>query len=385
MRQTRIATYICLTALMSACSSDPGPDPSDTSPGPDATAERDALTSDLDADAAHEATTDADAAHEATPDVQADGAPVVLADRPTADGDVASCIPGRVWKNTSRVIELTASHFYYGRSGYRKGRNDLTTEQLAALDKLCVITPQPGQVFDSDAFSVAITDADGSVARYRAVGEDYAGGDLSSEGLPTIGSAELRAFRGTFSCLSARDTLSAATPVAGDAGVDASDAALNASDAGVDATDADVDASDAGVDASGGEASSPDALPANSDASNAAPLAPLVGDDPGCLNGVFALSTCTNIRLRVKISTPGVYELATEQCLAKQTSIHLFSPDGSAELAASDATTAPVCAAMTYTFGQAGVYPLELQRRSAEGCSGTVGIGSFLFRVTPVR
>ena len=370
MRQTRIATYICLTALMSACSSDPGPDPSDASPGPDAAAERDALTSDPDADAAHEATTDTpDVLTDGAPDVLADRAPDVLADRPTPDGDVASCIPGLVWKNTSRVIELTASHFYYGKSGYRKARNDLTTEQLAALDRLCVITPQPGQVFDSDAFTIAITDADGSVARYRAVGDDYAGGDLSSEGLPTIGSAELRSFRGTFTCLSARDTLSAATQVASDAGVDASDAAL--------------DASDAGVDASGSEASSPDALPASNDASNAAPVAPLVGDDPGCLNGVFPLSSCTNIRLRVKISTPGVYELATEQCLAQQTSIHLFAQDGSAELAASNAPTAPVCAAMTYTFSQADVYPVELQKRT-EGCSG-FGIGSFLFRVTPVK
>ena len=338
MRPPRNATYICLTALMCACSSDPGPDPLDAFPGLD-----------------------------------------------------GSCVPGQVWKSTSRAIELKGFDFLLGWSGYRKALPDLSTEQLAALDKLCVITPQAGRGVDAYTFTVAITDADGTVAHYWGVDGDFSEGVvLPPAGLPSLGSTQIRAFRGTFSCLSETETHRSqpvrATVDGGDAGVE--DATREATSP--DAVAANDDASDGAEHQGDGAIQDgaildgfPEAAVEGSQAADAASLAPLVGNDPGCLNGVSAGSTCTDILLRVSISTSGVYELATEQCRSGQeASIELFSEDGSTPLAASNAATAPLCASMTYTFSHAGVYPVELHRHNSVCLLASAGL---LFRVTPVK
>lgn len=75
---------------------------------------------------------------------------------------------GKVWKSTSRRIEIEGGSYDYGTFAYAKNRDELTAEQLDALEELRFIVPTRSEGVDGEAYRVRIHDADGTVASLRA-------------------------------------------------------------------------------------------------------------------------------------------------------------------------------------------------------------------------
>lgn len=92
-------------------------------------------------------------------------------------------------------------------------------------------------------------------------------------------------------------------------------------------------------------------------------MAPLAGDDPGCIHGVKHPPPCGKSWVKIKVSEAGAYGVSAAGCVGTNV-IHLHSPDGESELAVSAPATAPACAAIEHHFDAAGIYVIAFERIS---------------------
>jgi hypothetical protein len=324
MRKNLVGLSLLLLVNVS-CSSD-SPDTGSTESGPNM----------LDA-AVEQVTPDA------TPDTRHDAQPDTNPDAPDTSPETGppACVRGQAWKSTSTRIEITSFGFFQGSSGYASDRSAMTDAQLIALDGLCVIpTPSGPRGADFTSYVINITDADGTVAHYRAAQDNIVDSDEGPNAtLPTIDIHSLEPFLATFHCLFASQTR-----VPRGSGADGG---------------------------SDGEAGSPPWTSAPS----------VETSSPGCLNGVFVPYECADVWLKLNVDRPGTYQLRAVTCL-ETTTIKIFSPDASTELATASGSE-PNCPAVSYRFGQAGTYLVDIQKTNAAGCTGVGSAGDFFLKVSP--
>lgn len=244
------------------------------------------------------------------------------------------CVPGKVWRSTSRSILIGSFGLFRGSSGYEKTREELAGPQLSALDNLCMRPPPTGpKKSDLASYSVAITDADGSVARYVAT-EGNATGDSSGEA-ETIDVDSLQTFLRTFSCRAAGETRNQTGP---DSGV---------GDASVETL-------------------------------------PQLGSDNGCRHGVSFTSRCGTARFALAVANAASYEVALLDCFTTSR-IRLLAADRTTIVAESATGERGACPSLTQRIETPGTYVVEIERTLPGGCAteGMAGDVSFSVKHTP--
>jgi hypothetical protein len=237
-----------------------------------------------------------------------------------------------VWRATSTKIEIFSFGFWEGSSGYAKLRAEMTPEQLTALDGLAIVpTPQNTRTADNTSYHILVTDADGTVAEYRAAAGNYVDGDEGdrARNQRTIDFHSLTPFLETFDCLSAKDVHyePRGTPQPKD--------------------------------------------PKTADLSKATKLP----SDLGCRNSVFLPGACSDSFLRLDVTAGGTYSIGDTRCI-EQMSLRLYSSDGATQLAESTPGPGDACFTLSYAFAP-GSYLLHLIKTNVAGCSegqsGTAG------------
>lgn len=238
----------------------------------------------------------------------------------------ATCAHGQVWKASSALIEVSSFGFWQGSTGYIKKSADLTTEQAAALDALCVIPEPTGPVVsDFNSYTIRITDTNGATTTYRATDSNVPAGTVTSSTPARIDYGSLRPYLATIHCVTAGQTR----------------LTTGASD-------------DAGT-------------PPWS-------KAPTLSDDEACQNGLFAPYSCADVWLKFQVDAPATYDLALTRCFGS-TRLHVFSEDGATELASGAASTEPACASVEYAFPKAGTFLVKLEKTNPAGCDSNGGAG----------
>jgi hypothetical protein len=281
-------------------------------------------TSDVGQDDGHEDTSSDGFAPDTTDDMTTD---VITIDRP-ADAR-PTCQRSAVWKPTSNRIEIRFFNYWNGVSGYLQERSLLTSTQVAALGGLCLIPTPTSRLADGRTYRIVVSDEDGTEASYRASEGNYLEGN---EGLPTIDIDSLDPFLATFSCLNSRTF----------------------------------------------------APPGTVDGGPPWTLARTMGTDSGCLNGVSVPGGCGQAWVKLKVDAPLAYRIEMFQCTALAT-LRLFTPDGTMELAASDAGSGSPCPYVEHAFAQTGTYLISLDRSAGNVCDAGSGPPSDAFiRVRPV-
>lgn len=230
---------------------------------------------------------------------------------------------GGAWRATSAKIEISSFGFWEGSSGYAKSRGEMTPEQLKALDGLKIIpTPQNGHTADNTSYRVLITDADGTVAEYRAAFGNYVDGDEGQGALQkrTLDFASLRPFLSTFDCKAAKDVHYELrhTSEPGD--------------------------------------------PKTANLSRATKLP----TDLGCQNAIYVPAGCSDSFLQLELAAGGTYELSDSYCF-EQMSLRLYSIDGGTKLAESTPSAGKTCFTMRYAF-EPGTYLLHFIKTNVGGC-----------------
>ena len=244
-------------------------------------------------------------------------------------GDVArietDCTRGTAWKPTCTRIDVEWRFFGVGPgegwSGYERSRSDLSSAQLGALGGLCAYLPVRSMLPDSQAVYVRITDADGSVARYRAATENRF--DSYYQDLPVIEFGSLRPFLDTAHCLFSGATSDQANTIS--------------------------------IDPITGQPGPPWVN------------APIANDTPGCVHGVSGQLDCADVWITLTVSATGHYSLRNGACLG----MRVLTGNGATELASVKKSLA--CPALEYDFPSAGPYLVAF--------GGACG-GSFEFRAT---
>lgn len=240
---------------------------------------------------------------------------------PTVGDDARGvCTSGTAWKPTSTRIDVEWRYFGQAWSAYERARADLSPVQLGALDGLCASPPQHGEFADSQAIYVRITDADGSVGRYRSARGAL---DFYGEELPIIDYFSLRPFLDTAHCLFSGATSDQANTIS--------------------------------IDPITGQPEPPWVN------------APTANDAPGCVHGVTGRPDCADVWITLGVSAPGHYSLSNDACLG----MRVFTSNGATELAAVKKSMA--CPALEYDFPSGGPYLVAF--------GGACG-GSFEFRAT---
>ena len=287
----------------------------------------DATTDDTPAtDASNEALPD-EAASDTTPDAPLD-VPITDATTGVATDGPPTCAGGSVWKTTSRGVEIRTFQYWTGVSGYLQEREQLTTTQLAALDGLCLIPTPTFRHFDTMTYRITIIDRDGSKASYRASSYNHLDGN---EGLPTVDIHSLEPFLATFSCISSGN---------------------------------------------------PTLPPPKVDGGPPWTVAPVMGTDPGCLNGVFVHPGCRQAWVKLQVDVPSSARLEVFDCMGALSTLRLFTPDGATELAASNPASSSSCPYIDHAFERADTYVLSIDRTAGAACdAGTGPAGDLLLRI----
>jgi len=320
-----------LVALLVGCGSTPTGE-TNVEGGADATPDDPPVT-----DAASEALID-DAVNDTAPiaDATTDHSAPDTID--AVSGDVGTDVPptwvgGSLWKATSRAVEIRTFNYWTGVSGYLQEREQLTTTQLAALDGLCLIPTPTFRHFDTMTYRITITERDGTKASYRASSYNHLDGN---EGLPTVDIHSLEPFLATFSCVSS---------------------------------------------------GSPTLPPPKVDGGPPWTVAPVMGTDPGCINGVFVPSGCRQAWVKLKVDAPLSTRLEVFECrgalsMGALSTLRLFTPDGATELAASNPASSSVCPYVDYAFARADTYVISIDRTAGTACdAGTGPAGDLLLRI----
>jgi hypothetical protein len=259
----------------------------------------------------------------------------------------------RPWSETSARVELSSFGYWEGSSRFDAEREQLTAEQLRALEGLREIpTPDGPLGADFVSYRVEISDADGSVAHYRAAEDNITDSDEGDLSLRTLDVDTLRPFLGTFHCLTASQTR---------------DGLGNAPLPG-----ADVPTGGANTAPSVEAAARP--VPENwADAPDVSTAA------QGCVHGIFMPYTCHDVWLELQVEAPGTYQLRSEGCF-ESLELAVFSSDGEQQLATASGNR-EACPALEQTFTEAGSYPLLLRKTNGAGCSEMGTAGDFFFRI----
>jgi len=262
----------------------------------------------------------------------------------------------RPWSESSARVELRSFGYWNGSSRFDAEREQLTPAQLEALEGLREIpTPDGPRGSDYVSYRVEITDADGSIAHYRAAQDNITDGDEGDLSLQTLDVHTLQPFLGTFHCLSASQTRGdlRGAPVSGANG-DPPEGSANTEPA----------------------AAPPPLVPANWTEAPAVSSAAA-----GCLHGVFMPPACHDVWLELEVEAPGKYQLSSDGCF-ESLELAVFSSDGRRQLAAASGRS-EACPALEQSFTEAGSYPLRLRKTNGAGCSATGSAGDFFFRVAP--
>jgi hypothetical protein len=228
---------------------------------------------------------------------------------PDASPD-AAITTGPIWTEESQAIDVTCSAYFLGSKRIRATRDQLSADQLGILSSLMLIPPQAYCYADSNACSVAITAADGTVATYHT--EEFDSGCHTTT--LVIPYASFSPFLESVPCLSAKQDLS------------------GPADAG---------------------AHLPSVIP-----------------DPRCYNGVFAAPPGTVQRLLV-VDDPSIpRHLELDSCndtrrLPAAVHPQLLAPDRTTTLPApwmtvTDPGADGTCFRLDYTFPAAGDYVLSI-------------------------
>ena len=230
-------------------------------------------------------------------------------------------VPASLWKPTSMRLEMRAVGglpigLVGGAFGYAKNRADMSPAQLTVVEGLRTTTPTAVPApSDSPRFTITITDADGTQARYDT---PVAINDLGL-GTPIDGNT-LGPFLDPLKCSWSYGTRACSVP--------------------------------------------PDAAPPP------ATCHPTLVDDPGCLNGVTT-KHCADLWMTFAVTSPGTYDIAAIGYSAAlgcgdTTTIEARSADGATVLGTSAASTAPSCPVLHQTFASAGDYRVVLKERAAD-------------------
>ena len=255
-----------------------------------------------------------------------DGVP---ATRGEADGGVPF-VAAAPWKSTSVRIELSSFGFFDGSMGYVKDRAVLTAVQLQALEGLRTrqVVAGPG-VYDVEAFTITIVDADGTRATCRATRQNFNVREISAGSL-AVDMVTLDPFLATLTCMKAGATRGCSVEPG---------------------------------------AAAPGTCTAT------------VSTDPGCSNGVFVGSGCADVWLKLVIASAGTYEVAAGNCV-ESIATKVLGIDGVTVLASSTPGPPPTCPSLTHAFDAPGTYWLVVEKRNAAGCPAMGGAGDFNVRVT---
>ena len=230
---------------------------------------------------------------------------------PDASSDAVIITTGPIWTDQSRVVDVRCFAFFEGSVRIRATRDQLTADQLAILSGMTLIPPKDQCYEDTNACTVAISAADGTVATYATEATDSGCGSTK----PVIQYASFDQFLHTVPCLAAKQAV--------------------------------YETADGGT--------------------NIPPLVP----DVRCYNGVFTAPPNTVQRLLVvdDPSTPRHVEL--DSCNDAQRSpalLHpqLLEPDGTTPLpvvwsaVTGDPGADGTCYRADYTFAAAGAYVLRI-------------------------
>jgi hypothetical protein len=245
-------------------------------------------------------------------------------------GPPAACVPGSVWKASSKSLSLTSFGFFQGSTGYDKDRSAMTPEQLTALDGMCQLPPAQAPtnpVNDAVSYHLSITDQDGTVAQYRAADMNVLDGDEGSgaAATPTIRYDTFAPFLATIHCLTASETRQY------------------------------------------GPTSGPTwPPPANG---------PAFGADSACLNGVFLPYGCAQVGVNLTVEKAGEYTVRVVDGF-EHLALSIFTSDGTTVLATSGPPGGD-SPSVTYRFTTPGAYPVRIDKKLADGTcdanGGTAG------------
>ncbi len=122
---------------------------------------------------------------------------------PDASSDADVIAPGPVWTDQSRAVDVSCFSFFEGSVRIRATRDQLTADQLAILSGLTLIPPKDQCSPDTNACSVAISAADGTVATYTTEATDSGCGSTA----PVIQYASFDRFLHSVPCLAAKQAV----------------------------------------------------------------------------------------------------------------------------------------------------------------------------------
>jgi hypothetical protein len=110
---------------------------------------------------------------------------------------------GPIWTADSRVIDVSCFSFFEGSVRIRANRDQLTADQLTILSGMTLIPPLAQCYEDTNACTVAISAADGTVATYTTEATDSGCGSAK----PVIQYASFDRFLHSVPCLAAKQAV----------------------------------------------------------------------------------------------------------------------------------------------------------------------------------